>query len=107
MEDSPRRGHRLLGAFAAAAIPLWVPCLLAASLDARVRRSFHDAYFWPGLVPGGYLTDHHYDESFVWFTLASLAGWTWVAAKRRWLGVLGAGLQGVTSTGYLMAIVSM
>ncbi len=101
------KSRRLPSALLTTSVALWTPSLIAAALDHRVRRSVGDIYFWPGLIPGRYLVEDHYGEHFVWITLASLGLWTCLTMKRRWMGWLGAAVQGALSTGFLMALVTM
>ena len=64
---------------------LWMPFVVAAALDHRVRRILEDVWFWPGIFPGAFVMDDLYDESFVWFAIMHMVIWTLLARRHVWL----------------------
>ncbi|MFT5732960.1 MAG: hypothetical protein ACJAZN_003446 [Planctomycetota bacterium] len=108
MQDpSARPGWTWRLAFAATALALWTPAIVGVALDHQLRDQWHDLWFWPALVPARYFSETFYDESFVWATVASLAILTAATHWRRWVGILGALLQGLVSLGYMKALLAM
>lgn len=103
--NEPSRKWRRAGLVACGA--LWMPFVLAAALEHRVRRILEDFWFWPGIVPGAFVMNDLYDESFAWFAVMHVVVWTLLARRRPRLAGLRALLCSAVSAVRLSALLAM
>ena len=94
-------------AIARTVIALWLPFVLAALFDDRVRRRFEDLWFWPGLFPAAKVFDDLYTPRAALFVALQLVVWSAVGRRWRWLSFAAALLLGFLSMGHLLLLLSL